>query len=69
MSRSKPATLPVSVGLFGIGLLAVIVVFGLSAVGVHNPPVWLYLAAMLAPLGLIVGVVAVIVRARRTSRT
>ncbi|MBA8826727.1 putative membrane protein YhdT [Saccharopolyspora lacisalsi] len=63
---SKSATLPVSVCLFGVGLVAVVVIFGMGATGVRNLPLWLNLAAMLAPLGLITGVVTVILRARGT---
>ncbi len=65
---SKSAALPVSVCLFGVGFVATVVIFGMGVAGARNLPLWLNLAAMSAPLGLITGVVAVILRARGTHR-
>ncbi len=64
-SARRSSALHVSIGLFAVGLIAVLVVFGLAATGQQNLPVWLNLATMLAPLGLAVGVVSAIVQARR----
>ncbi|WP_243791489.1 hypothetical protein [Saccharopolyspora gloriosae] len=64
-ASSRPILLPLAVGLFAAGVLAVIVVFGLYAVGIADLPLWLNLATLLAPLGLIVGVVGSVVRTRR----
>lgn len=57
--------MPAVLILFGIGLLAVLAIFGLFAAGYRNLPVWLNLAAMLAPLALGVGLVSAVVQARR----
>lgn len=51
--------------LFGLGLAAVVAIFVLFALGLQDLPLWLNLAALLCPLGLICGVVGVIMRARR----
>ncbi|GAB3282984.1 hypothetical protein [Parasphingorhabdus pacifica] len=63
-SSSFPA-LPVSIVLFGMGLLATVAIFALYAAGYENLPVWLNVSTMLAPLGLIVGVVTLVVTARK----
>lgn len=63
-TSSKPTALPVSLGLFGVGLLATLVIFGLYAAGYENLPAWLNLATLLAPLGLVVGVISLVVTAR-----
>lgn len=67
-STSRPLALTVSMVLFGLGLLAIVVVFGLHATGRNNLPVWLNVATMLVPLGLITGVISTVVQARRRSR-
>ncbi|MDR7301512.1 hypothetical protein [Haloactinomyces albus] len=67
-SARRPATTSAAVTMFGIGLLAVLVIFGLFAAGYRNLPVWLNLAAMLAPLGLAVGLVAAIGQVRQSAR-
>jgi phosphatidylglycerophosphate synthase len=58
--RSK--LMPAAVTLFAIGLLAVIAVFGLYAAGQRNLTVWLYVAAMLLPIGLALAVFSVVRR-------
>ncbi len=63
-----PALLPTSVALFGVGVLAIMIIFGLYAIGWHNLPVWLNVIAMLAPLGLITGVIGVIRQTRNETR-
>ncbi|KEI45457.1 hypothetical protein [Saccharopolyspora rectivirgula] len=62
---SQAAVLRVAVVLFGLGLAAVVAIFVLFALGLQDLPLWLNLAALLCPLGLICGVVGVIMRARR----
>jgi uncharacterized membrane protein YhdT len=64
-TAARSTALPVAVGLFGLGLLAIVAVFVLYATGHGDLPVWLNLATLLAPLGLAVGVITVIVRNRR----
>lgn len=64
-SAHRFSALHVSVALFALGVLAVLIVFGLAATGQHNLPVWLNVMTMLAPLGLVVGVVSAVVNARR----
>ncbi|MEU5853117.1 hypothetical protein [Saccharopolyspora shandongensis] len=61
----RSAILPVSMILFGLGLLAIIAIFALFAAGYENMPVWLNLATLLCPAGLIFGVIATILRSRR----
>lgn len=64
----KPALLPTSVALFGAGVLAIMIIFGLYAIGWQNLPVWLNAIAMLAPLGLITGVIGMIRQTRNETR-
>ncbi|SFS56360.1 hypothetical protein SAMN05660874_01926 [Saccharopolyspora flava] len=51
--------------MFGVGLLAIIVIFALFAAGVQDLPAWVSLTTLLCPAGLIFGVIATVVRARR----
>ncbi|WP_433871152.1 hypothetical protein [Saccharopolyspora sp. CA-218241] len=64
-SSTRSAVLPVSIVLFAAGLLSIIAIFGLYALGHQDLPVWLNLATLLAPAGFIFGVVATVLRARR----
>lgn len=64
-SNSGSAVLGWSLALFGVGLLAILVVFGLFAAGYENLPVWLNLLTLLCPVGLIFGVLATALRSRR----
>lgn len=64
-SSSRSAVLPIAMAMFGIGLLAIIVIFGLFATGHQDLPAWLSVVALLCPAGLIFGVIATVVRARR----
>ena len=66
-ARSRSFLLPLSVALFALGLGAILSIFGLSTFGYTNLPLWLNLAAMLAPAGLIIGVVATVLRTRARS--
>lgn len=53
-------------GLFAIGLLAIIAIFGWAAFADSEPGLWLYLLALCAPLGFLVGVVFALWSGRRT---
>jgi phosphatidylglycerophosphate synthase len=57
--------MPAAITLFGVGLLAIIAVFGLYAAGERNLTVWLYIAAMLLPVGLALAVFSVVRRRGR----
>jgi phosphatidylglycerophosphate synthase len=61
--RSK--LLPIAIALFGVGLVAIVAVFGLYAAGERNLTVWLYVAAMLLPVGLALAVFSVVRRRGR----
>ncbi|MCI2420399.1 hypothetical protein MOQ72_23410 [Saccharopolyspora sp. K220] len=67
MASSAPrfAALPVSMVMFGLGLLAIAAIFVLFGLGYQNLPIWLNLATLLCPAGLIFGVVATVLRNRR----
>ncbi|MFR9728612.1 hypothetical protein ACL03H_05230 [Saccharopolyspora sp. MS10] len=62
---SRPVLLPLALSLFAAGVMAVLAVFALYATGRTDLPVWLNLATLLAPLGLVVGVVGSVLRTRR----
>ncbi|MER7015556.1 hypothetical protein ABT324_29330 [Saccharopolyspora sp. NPDC000359] len=64
-SARRSAILPVSVAMFALGLVAIIAIFTLFAVGYQDLPVWLNLATLLCPVGLVVGVIATVLRNRR----
>lgn len=53
--------------LFAIGLIAIFADFALFAAGSHNLPLWLNLTAMLAPVGLGVGLIGVVRENRAAS--
>lgn len=62
----KSVLMRTGAGLFSIGLLAIVVVFVLFAVGFSELPVWLSVAAGVAtPLGLLLGLAALVREARR----
>lgn len=61
--RSK--LLPAAVVLFVVGLAAIIAVFALYATGERNLTVWLYVAAMMLPVGLALAVFSVVRRGGR----
>ena len=63
---SRSAALPVSMALFTLGLIAIVSIFALYATGHENLPLWLNLATLLTPLGLIIGVVSTIASSRRS---
>ncbi|WP_233576332.1 hypothetical protein [Saccharopolyspora rhizosphaerae] len=51
--------------MFGVGLLAIIAIFGLFAAGHQDLPAWISVVALLCPAGLIFGVIATVLNARR----
>lgn len=64
-SSPRSTVLPISLAMFGVGLLAIIVIFGLFATGHQDLPAWISVVALLCPAGLIFGVIATVARARR----
>ena len=64
--RKTPALLTIAIGLFGIGLLAVVAIFATPVLTDHTPGLALYLLAMAAPLGLAVGVAHALRSGRRS---
>ena len=60
-----PVLVRAGVVLFALGLVAVAVVFALFAAGAHDLPLWLNLAAMLAPVGFGLALVGLFRQARR----
>ncbi|WP_033295367.1 hypothetical protein [Amycolatopsis jejuensis] len=61
----KPILMRIGIGLFAIGMLAVAAVFVMFAAGLENLPVWLSAAAgVITPLGLLLGLIALIQEAR-----
>jgi hypothetical protein len=63
---TAPKLIPLAIGLFAVGVLAIIAVFVLFATGHGDLPVWLNVLATYAPaLGLGLGIIAVIRKARQ----
>ncbi|WP_037361550.1 hypothetical protein [Amycolatopsis orientalis] len=61
----KPILMRLGIGLFAIGMVAVATVFVMFAAGLENLPVWLSAAAgVITPLGLLLGLIALIQEAR-----
>jgi hypothetical protein len=57
----KPWLMRLGIGVFAVGVLAVVTVFVMFAAGLHNLPVWLSAVAGLAtPLGLALGFIALV---------
>jgi hypothetical protein len=66
--RRKAAPLAkIGMVLFAIGLVAIFTDFVLFAAGSHDLPLWLNLTAMLAPVGLGVGLIGVVKENRAAS--
>ncbi|MFC4377233.1 hypothetical protein ACFO5K_24435 [Nocardia halotolerans] len=63
--RTGDRLLPVAGVLFGIGILAVIAIFVTSVVSDEAPGLWLYLLAMLAPVGFLLAIVFALWSGRR----
>ncbi|HVV11636.1 hypothetical protein [Amycolatopsis sp.] len=57
----------VGIGVFALGVLAVLVVFVMFAAGLRDLPVWLSAAAGVAtPLGIALGLIALVREHRRS---
>jgi hypothetical protein len=66
---TAPKLMPLALGLFALGLVAIIAVFALFAAGRTDLPVWLNVAAwLLTPIGLGLGVVSVVRESRSRKR-
>ena len=58
-SPRKPWLMRLGIGVFAIGVLAVLTVFIMFAAGLRNLPVWLSAVAGIAtPLGIALGLIA-----------
>lgn len=70
MPESEPGRrlFAAAVTLFVVGLLAIVAIFVIHASSDGRPGTWLYLAAMAAPLGFGVGIVAALRSGRRARR-
>ena len=67
-ARRKAAPLAkIGMIVFAIGLLAVFADFVLFAAGSRNLPLWVNLTAMLAPVGLGLGLIGVVLENRASS--
>jgi uncharacterized membrane-anchored protein len=65
-SPSAPWLMRLGVSLFAVGMVAVLAVFIMFAAGLQNLPVWLSAAAgVITPLGLLLGLIALVREARR----
>lgn len=66
MSARTPRLMQASIVLFALGMLAVVVVFVLFAIGLTDLPVWLSaFAGVVTPLGLGLGLVSLVREHRR----
>lgn len=66
----KSPLMRVGIGLFALGVLAIVVVFALFAFGLRNLPLWLSLAAGVAtPAGLLLGLTSLVREARSHKST
>lgn len=63
-----PVLVRVGGACFALGLVAVLVVFGMFAAGAHDLPLWLNLAAMLAPVGFGLALLGLFRQVRRSAR-
>jgi hypothetical protein len=63
---TAPKLMPLAIGLFAVGVLAIIAVFVLFAAGHSDLPVWLNVAATYLPaIGLGLGIIAVVRKSRQ----
>ncbi|MET9210617.1 MULTISPECIES: hypothetical protein [unclassified Nocardia] len=63
--RPSDRLLQLALALFGVGILAVIAIFVTPIVSDSSPGLWLYLLAMLAPVGFLLAVVFALWSGRR----
>jgi hypothetical protein len=67
-AQRQSTLMRIGVGLFALGMLAVMAVFVMFAAGMENLPVWLSAAAgVITPLGLGLGLIALVREARQKS--
>lgn len=64
--RSAPWLLYLAMGLFLVGVLAVIAIFLTALITGSAPGLWVYLIAMLAPVGFLLGVIYALWSGRRS---
>ncbi|WP_067703681.1 hypothetical protein [Nocardia jejuensis] len=64
--RSGSWLLYLAGALFAIGLLAIVAIFAIGLLSDSEPGLWLYLLAMAAPLGFLVGIVFALWSGRRS---
>ncbi|KAA2262955.1 hypothetical protein F0L68_10815 [Solihabitans fulvus] len=65
-AAQTPKLMAVAMVLFALGLLAVIAIFAMFALGRHDLPLWLNLAAgVLIPAGMALGLFSAIRQARQ----
>ncbi|MFE9581941.1 hypothetical protein ACFYO1_36580 [Nocardia sp. NPDC006044] len=58
--------LRLALGLFALGLLAIVAIFLIPVLSDGSPGLWLYFAALLAPLGFLVAIVFALRSGRRS---
>ncbi|MGC7098022.1 hypothetical protein ACPZ19_25410 [Amycolatopsis lurida] len=69
LPRTKPLLMRAGIGLFAVGMLAVLAVFVLFAAGLEDLPVWLSaVAGLVTPLGLGLGLWALIREHRKAAK-
>ncbi|MFI6362588.1 hypothetical protein ACIBG0_07530 [Nocardia sp. NPDC050630] len=64
--RAGDRLLYVALGLFAIGLLAIVAIFLTPVLSDSDPGLWLYVLAMLAPLGFLCAIVFALWSGRRS---
>ncbi|WP_433757430.1 hypothetical protein [Nocardia sp. CA-135398] len=64
--RAGQPLLYVALGLFAIGLLAIVAIFLTPVLSDSDPGLWLYLLAMSAPLGFLCAIVFALWSGRRS---
>ncbi|MCZ4076670.1 hypothetical protein O1W68_01820 [Rhodococcus sp. H36-A4] len=64
--RNGTTLLRISLAIFAIGLIAIVAIFAVPALSGDDPPLWLYLTAMIfAPLGFVLAIVFALLSGRR----
>jgi hypothetical protein len=64
--RAGDRLLYLALTLFAIGLLAIVAIFLTPVLSDSSPGLWLYLTAMLAPVGFLIGIVYALWSGRRS---